>query len=237
MTIATTPVLLGLAASAATVLGGLAALKWRREIATIVGLAAGAVFGIAIFDLFPEAFEFGRGTYRTIDLLVVAAVGCMIYAALTILLSSLLRNSTQAKVQLSLTSMTVHSFLDGFGIGLGFQLAPSIGWVVAAAVLAHDMADGCNTVALALMSEDRKLARRWLLANGAAPTLGVLSAGQFHLTGEWIAPVTAILGGIFLYVAVSQLLPRSRALRPGFSGYFVNVIGACLIYGVTELIG
>lgn len=237
MNVFPTPVLLGLAASCATLLGGLLTLKLRSEIATLVGLAAGAVFGIAIFDLLPQAVEFGRGMYRTIDLLGVAALGCVVYAGASLLLSLALRGSTLVRVQLSLASLTVHSFLDGFAIGLGFHLSTGVGWIVAAAVLAHDMADGCNTVVLALVSEDRKLAWRWLLANGLAPTLGVLSAGQFQLDDTWVAPVTAILGGIFLYVAVSQLLPRSRALRPGIAGYLVNVLGAFLIFGVTELIG
>ena len=47
-------------------------------------------------------------------------------------------------------SLTAHSLLDGLGIGLAFQVAPAIGVVVAVAVLAHDVADGVNTVTLSL---------------------------------------------------------------------------------------
>ncbi len=38
--------------------------------------------------------------------------------------------------------LTVHSFLDGFAIGGGFQASARIGWLVAIAVLAHDFGDG-----------------------------------------------------------------------------------------------
>lgn len=56
-----TPVAFGLAASLATLAGGLLALRLRRRIALILGLTAGVVLGVAIFDLVPEAIELGRG--------------------------------------------------------------------------------------------------------------------------------------------------------------------------------
>src|SRR6185436_2217410 len=43
-----------------------------------------------------------------------------------------------------------HSFMDGVGIGLGFQVSPAVGILVAIAVIAHDFTDGMNTVSLML---------------------------------------------------------------------------------------
>jgi len=43
-----------------------------------------------------------------------------------------------------------HSFMDGVGIGLGFQVSQSIGILVAIAVISHDFTDGMNTVSLML---------------------------------------------------------------------------------------
>jgi len=52
---------------------------------------------------------------------------------------------------LSAVALTGHSFLDGVGIGLGFQVSPAVGLIVAIAVIAHDFSDGLNTVTLMLV--------------------------------------------------------------------------------------
>src|SRR5262249_61336035 len=51
---------------------------------------------------------------------------------------------------LSALALVAHSFVDGMGIGLGFQVSSRVGLVVATAVIAHDFADGLNTVGLML---------------------------------------------------------------------------------------
>ena len=37
-------------------------------------------------------------------------------------------------------------FLDGIGIGLGFQISNVVGVLVAVAVISHDFTDGMNTI-------------------------------------------------------------------------------------------
>ena len=43
------------ATAVATMLGGLFALSLKRRIAMVLGFSAGAVLGVAFFDLLPEA--------------------------------------------------------------------------------------------------------------------------------------------------------------------------------------
>src|SRR6185295_12864996 len=50
----------------------------------------------------------------------------------------------------SALALAGHSFMDGVGIGLGFQISPAVGLLVAVAVISHDFTDGMNTVALML---------------------------------------------------------------------------------------
>ena len=51
---------------------------------------------------------------------------------------------------LGAASLSLHSFLDGVGIGLAFKVSTTVGAIVAAAVLAHDFSDGVNTVSVIL---------------------------------------------------------------------------------------
>src|SRR5207302_4376323 len=65
---------------------------------------------------------------------------------------------------LGAASLSLHSFLDGVGIGLAFKVSTTVGAVVAAAVLAHDFSDGINTVSVILKNRGKGIrALKWLL--------------------------------------------------------------------------
>ena len=58
---------------------------------------------------------------------------------------------------LGAASLSLHSFLDGVAIGLAFQASTTVGFVVAAGVLAHDFSDGINTVTMILRNRGHGL--------------------------------------------------------------------------------
>ncbi|MBW8708128.1 MAG: permease, partial [Alphaproteobacteria bacterium] len=73
---------IALAACTATMTGGLLALKWAGKLPLVMGFSAGAVIGVAFFDLAPEALEAGKGLYEPRLLLAVAALGFFLYTVL-----------------------------------------------------------------------------------------------------------------------------------------------------------
>ena len=103
-------------------------------------------------------------------------------------------------------SLSLHSFLDGVGIGLAFKVSTAVGAVVAAAVLAHDFSDGINTVTVVLKNRGRGLsALRWLAVDAIAPLAGVASTYFFTLSDATPRhPPRALL----------RLLPLHRSERP-----------------------
>ena len=73
-------------------------------------------------------------------------------------------------------TLALHSFLDGLGICLAFKVSPTIGWVVAVAVLAHDFSDGINTVNMILKGgEGKRAAMSWLILDSLAPAFTLLT--------------------------------------------------------------
>ena len=74
--------LIALGAFAATMTGGLLALKLAGRLPLVMGFSAGAVIGVAFFDLAPEALEAGKGLYEPRTLLAVAALGFFLYTVL-----------------------------------------------------------------------------------------------------------------------------------------------------------
>ena len=75
--------LLGLGTFVCTLTGGLIALRLGRNIRFITGLSAGAVVGLALFELIPEAAQLrtGAGGFRGVMLAV--GVGFCLYMAAT----------------------------------------------------------------------------------------------------------------------------------------------------------
>ena len=66
----------------ATLLGGLFALKFKDKLHLILGFSAGAVIGVAFFDLIPESIEIGSGIYDISSITFVTAIGFIIYMIL-----------------------------------------------------------------------------------------------------------------------------------------------------------
>ena len=226
---ATTPVLLGLAASAATLLGGAVALRWRHRLVLVLGVTAGIVLGVAVFDLLPEAIELGAPTVggRWLSVAVAVGLGCFM------LLDRGRGSGTAARAgwrsHLAPATLTLHSMVDGLGIGLAFHASEHVGWVVAAAVLSHDVADGVNIVSLSLASRTEAAARRWLLINGAAPLLGVALGLHLPVTPGALSIILAGFGGAFLYIGMGELLPRSYKLDPRPRTSAASLAGMALV--------
>src|SRR6185369_15981847 len=71
-----------LAASVATFIGGLFALKFRDQLHLILGFSAGAVAGVALFDLLPEAIDLGTAYHSASTTALFIALGLFGYLIL-----------------------------------------------------------------------------------------------------------------------------------------------------------
>lgn len=226
------PISFGVAASLSTLIGGLLAFRLENRTAALLAVAAGIVLGVAFFDLLPEALEYGAGVWSSRAILTCAAAGLMGYLVLTRLLASAERR-VGWQAHLGPASLSLHSFLDGLGMGMAFQISPEIGWVVALAVLTHDLADGVNTVSLAMEATRRETARRWLGVNGAAPLVGVVVGLSINLPGMLLAPVMGVFAGVFLYIGAVELVPRSLARDGRMRTTWQVLAGVALMLAVT----
>ncbi|WP_419827060.1 ZIP family metal transporter [Sphingomonas sp.] len=229
--IATTPLDLAASAGAATLAGGVLALRLRRGITLVLGLTAGVVLGVALFDLLPEALRvgdaLGGGT-----ILVGVAAGLVGYMLLDRTLGA---GGTPRswRAHLGPASLALHSFIDGLGIGLAFHVSPEIAWLVAIAVLTHDVADGVNIVSLCIAADRRKAARFWLAADALSPIAGAFAGTAIHLPATTLSLLLAFFAGAFLYIGACELMPRSHALDPRMRTSLASLIGMALMYGVT----
>jgi zinc transporter ZupT len=224
------------AAFLSTLIGGLLALKLRDKLHLILGFSAGAVIGVAFFDLLPEAINFGEKFYGPDVIFSWTAGGFLFYLVLDRIL--LFHGESVPRGRFAAAVLCIHSFLDGIAIGLAFQASHVVGVVVAIAVLSHDFSDGINTMHVVLKNRgDRKQALRWLLLDATAPVAGVVSTLFFRLPGEAFGVVLALFAGFFLYIGASDLIPESFHAHPKFLTTAMTLAGAAVLYLAIHVIG
>lgn len=234
-----TLLIVALAAAAATFIGGLFALRFRDKLHLILGFSAGAVAGVALFDLLPEAIDLGVRYYSPATIALGVAAGFFGYLVLDrlILLHNHEDDETSSRGSLNALTLSAHSFLDGVAIGVGFQASPMVGAVVALAVLTHDFSDGINTVNLVLRSGGSwRDALRWLMADASAPLLGVASTMFFRIPEPALALLLSVFVGTFLYLSASDLIPESHHRHPRALTTVMTLAGALVLYGVAILV-
>lgn len=235
--------LIAAAAFVATLIGGLLALKLRDKLHLVLGFSAGAVLAVAFFDLLPESLELGASFYEPGTLLMATALGFFGYViidrfVLTHAHADEGEHTHARRGRAGAGTLSGHSFLDGFAIGLAFQASPEVGAIVAAAVLTHDFSDGINTVNLILRSGGtRKEAFRWLLVDAAAPILGAALTLFITLPESALSLVLATFAGFFLYIGASDLLPESHHAHPKALTTIMTLLGATVLYLAISIAG
>jgi ZIP family zinc transporter len=230
------PLAIGVIAFFFTMAGGALALKLRDRLHLILGFSAGAVIAVAFFDLMPEALELGSERYGTSGMLSVVALGFLVYLFFDrlLMLHQHAHEEHEARASQSHVragSLSLHSLLDGVGLGLAFQVSLAVGIVVALAVLTHDFSDGINTVSVIVRHGGKlKEALQWLAIDAIAPLIGVIITLFFTIRPEGLGLLLALFAGFFLYIGASDLVPESHHEHPTFWTTFMTLVGALVLF-------
>ncbi len=237
-------VLTTIIAFVSTLLGGLFALHFKDRLHLILGFSAGAVIGVAFFDLLPEAIELGGEFYGVSFITSIMALGFIFYMILDRLVifhghrHDEDTGDNHQRGILGAGSLSIHSFLDGIAVGLAFQVSDAVGIIVAIAVLTHDFSDGINTVNMILKNNGKaKDAFFWLLTDAIAPVLGIVSTLFFTLPENMLGLMLALFAGFFIYIGASDLLPESHHAHPTIWTTAMTILGIAVLFVAIKLAG
>lgn len=215
-----TAILFSMGTFCSTCIGGLLALRFRDRLHFILSFTAGVLLGVVSFEILPEIFKLAHQQGLDATWAMVALViGFLLFHSLEkFLLIHHVHEADYANHRhpdigiLSALSLSGHSFMDGVGIGLGFQVSDSVGILVAIAVISHDFCDGLNTVSLMLVNGNT--ARRsmaLLLIDSLAPVLGAISTVFFHVPPFVLMLYLGFFAGFLLYIGASDILPEAHS--------------------------
>ncbi len=236
-------ILIAISAFLTTFLGGLLALKFKDKLHLVIGFSAGALLGVAFFDLLPEALNLTMENLAPSVITTYVALGFVIFMIIDRFIvphhhANENCQNEHHRGRLGAGSLSFHSFLDGLAIGLAFQVSTAVGIVVTVAVLVHDFSDGINTVSLILRNGGSKReATKWLLVDALAPVIGIIASSFFTLSETALGIILAVFCGFFLYIGASDLLPESHHRHPTFWTTFMTILGVALLYGAVSLAG
>lgn len=223
----------------ATFIGGLIALRLNTKIHLLLGFTAGVILSVVSFDLLPEIVELaGKLNIDIRQAFIPLVIGFLLFHVIEkyILIHHVHEEDygdhKHPKIGMgSAFALIGHSFLDGVGIGLAFQVSPVTGVAVALAVLAHDFSDGINTVSLMISHKNSRLkALGFLALDSIAPVLGAVSTLFFTLPEKFLLVYLGIFAGFLLYIGSSDILPEAHSKRSSWTTVGMTVLGALVMY-------
>lgn len=196
----------------------------RNIVHRMLGFAVGALIGVALFDILPEAVA------------AIPAARAFRFVALGILIFFVIERffrwyhaeegdrDVQPYTSLVFIGGVLHNFIDGVALTLSFFVSPALGVATTLAILLHEIPHG-----IADFSAFRKggYARARALGFSFLVSLTtVLGAIVTFLFGAFLAGavpyILAIIAGNFLYLALSDLLPETH--EASGLGHFVSQV-------------
>jgi zinc transporter ZupT len=203
---------------------------------TIIALTGGVVVAVALFDVLPEAID----TVNDSDLVTtLVGVGFLLFfLAERFVVLHHRDEAEQAKAHaqvgaLGAAGLSVHSFIDGLGIGLAFSLNAKVGLLVFLAVISHDFADGFNTVTFVLrQSDNRRQAIRWLAADALAPLIGASVGSTISVSEHHLGYLLSLYVGFFLFIGATDLLPHAHE-HASIKKVFLTLAGFVFVFAIS----
>ncbi len=227
------PVVLGLTAAAANLLGGyfIVRREWSRQyLKYFIALGAGFMLAAAFMEVIPESLRLaGEGA------LLLVLTGYFLVHFFEHTLAPHFHFGEETHVQeisvqhagyTALVGLMIHTFFDGVAIAAGFLVSLWLGWVVFLAVFLHKLPEGFTVASLMLASgQSRRIAFLASAMLGAATLAGVLLLTVLRGQLNFALPISA---GVTVYVAASDLIPEVNR-EPGIRMALIVFLGVALM--------
>lgn len=240
---------LSLFAGISTILGGLFYSyfkKWNsRYFSYFLGLSAGAMVAISLFDLFPAAIqEIGIRSaigFVILGMLIGKIVDFVVPHHITVPLTcnAHVRKMVSTGITVSI-GMIIHNIPEGMAVFMASVHQIKFGLVLTLATAIHNIPEGLAIAAPILCATNNKrTALKYTIIAGLAEPFGALVT--FLLLRSFLSTTVlvgsfAVVAGIMLFISVDELIPwcfkdghYPQALAGIVSGALVLGLSACLL--------
>lgn len=246
-------IIYSLLAGTSTVLGAMLVMLFgmpgKKLLSGILGFAGGVMLAISLFELLPEALEFGTVSTAIISFILGAALIYVldlliphahvtegevkkngIFSSVTIAENNMLRIG-----YLIFLGIAIHNLPEGLAIGAGLEASPELGLYIAIAIGLHNIPEGVAVAGplrfggLSVI----KVLFLTLLAGLMAPVGAALGLIFFSLSPVFVAAGLAFAAGAMIYIVIDELIPQAHSLNNHMS--ILGVMAGLLIVFILTL--
>ncbi|MDR2192379.1 MAG: ZIP family metal transporter [Endomicrobium sp.] len=210
-----------LIAASSALLGALLVLKFHRwaekNSIILINFAAGVMISLAFLDLLPEGLEANPAAL----LYVLGGFLFMFFLQYVILFHPCHDDSCLAHADTaSVAGLSLHSFIDGLIIAVGFSANAGTGVLAAFAVLFHKLPDGItiSSILVHTGASAKKIFSFSLLTACFTPIGTVLGLALFkNISQGALGALLSLTAGSFLFLAASDLIPETHKCKNRFA--------------------
>ena len=231
-------ILYSLIAASAALLGALLVLKFHRwaekNSILIINFAAGIMITLAFAHLIPEGLELNSASL----LYVLGGFLFMFFLQFVVLFHPCHDNTCHPHASTaSVIGLSLHSFIDGLIIAVGFSANAGLGLLTALAVLLHKLPDGITISAILVHTgaSVKKVFSFSLLTASFTPIGTIL--GLFllqNISQNILGALLSITAGSFIFLAASDLIPETHKISNRFAPLTL-FLGAITIFAIEFL--
>lgn len=237
-------ILASIGVSILSLIGGI--LLFRKhptnDTTPLVGFAAGVMLTTAIFELIPEAIR-EHGEQIT---LAPVFLGIIVFFFLERFIVWFHHHDDDHAIRptgyLILLGDTIHNVIDGVSIAGAFLVDVRLGVITTLAIAAHEIPQELADLGILIHAGFTKInALLYNLLSGFAAVGGAIGGYVlFERLNHLLPLVLGFTGGMFLYIALSDLIPelhRSETRRHRFPQTFSFLLGIAVSYLLIASIG
>lgn len=225
----------------ASLIGAFSARFLLRGNHISLGFAGGAILGLIFLDIIPELFEEAVSLGIEIHILSIALLCGFLGMHILEKVSGFHEHGhtdheyghSHGGGGIAVGILSVHALIDGFGIGAAYLVSSTLGTSVIFAFILHKFLDGMNiqAIAQASVSKNRRL---FLVVNIGMTILGVLCVSLLTLSTMTLLFLTALVGGVLMYVSASHVLPEAHEHENSWKTIFATVCGVGIVFLLSQ---
>jgi zinc and cadmium transporter len=195
--------------------GGVMLLLARRRfepyLGSLTSFAAGVLVAVSVLDLIPEAFEMGQSSMVGMSILIGILILFVMEKTNVWFHHHHAPHGASPQIVAIWFGDTLHNFIDGVAIGAAFLISIPTGVATATAVGLHELPQEFADFGLYIRAGFKN--KTTLLLNFGSSLATLVGAVGIYFLGVGQADgfevyVLALTGGMFLYIALADLVPE-----------------------------
>lgn len=168
--------------------------------------AAGLLIGDALFHMLPETLVHALSVTQVTEWVAIGIVALLTVEC--IVRGMPVANATATFARMDIVGDAFHHLVDGIVIGASFAIDHMLGFVVALAILAHELPrEMGNAGVLVAGGYAPRRAFAWSVATTAALPLGAVAILLIGRSPIFLGASLAVAAGTTLYLACGDVLP------------------------------